>query len=380
MPTLTGGSHTGVEEIGLEEDLPVGDRDDVGRDVGRDVAFLRLDDRQRGHRPTAERIRELRRALEQPRVQVEHVARERLTARRTTQQQHDLPIRERLLVEVVVEDHDVATLVAQPLAHRGAGITRQVLHRRGSRSRRRHDDRVRHRALLLELGHDRLDGRLLLADRDVDADDLILVVRVAATGRLLVEDRVDADRGLAGRAVADDQLTLAAADRDHRVDRLDAGLQRLLDGLPLRHRRRAAFDRTLVRLGRLDRPLAVDGVAQRVDDAPDECHAGRDRDHAPGRLDRVAFLDLGLVAEDDGADVVLLEVQCDARGATRKLEQLVHHALVEAVDARDAVTDLEDRADVRLLHLALEAFDLLLQDARDFGRFEIHRLIRSCWG
>jgi hypothetical protein len=37
-------------------------------------------------------------------------------------------------------------------------------------------------------------------------------------------------RGLAGLAVADDQLALAAADRDHRVDRLDAGLQRLVTG------------------------------------------------------------------------------------------------------------------------------------------------------
>ena len=39
------------EQVALEEDLPVGDRDDVGRDVRRHVARLRLDDRQRGQRP-----------------------------------------------------------------------------------------------------------------------------------------------------------------------------------------------------------------------------------------------------------------------------------------------------------------------------------------
>ena len=61
-------------------------------------------------------------------------------------------------------------------------------------------------------------GRLLLADRDVDALN---------AGGLLVDDRVDRHRGLAGLAVADDQLALAAADRDHRVDRLVAGLHRL---------------------------------------------------------------------------------------------------------------------------------------------------------
>ena len=50
---------------------------------------------------------------------------------------------------------------------------------------------------------------------------------------LLVDDRVDGDGGLAGLAVADDELALAAADGDHRVDGLDAGLQRLLDRLAL---------------------------------------------------------------------------------------------------------------------------------------------------
>ena len=42
-----------IEQVGLQEDLPVGDRDDVRRDVRRDVAGLRLDDRQRGQRAVA---------------------------------------------------------------------------------------------------------------------------------------------------------------------------------------------------------------------------------------------------------------------------------------------------------------------------------------
>ncbi len=48
-----GRADAGVEQVGLEEDLAVGDRDDVGRNVGRHVAGLRLDDRQRGQRAAA---------------------------------------------------------------------------------------------------------------------------------------------------------------------------------------------------------------------------------------------------------------------------------------------------------------------------------------
>ena len=47
---VDGRTHAGVEEVGLEEDLAVGDGDDVGGDVGGDVAGLRLDDGQRGER------------------------------------------------------------------------------------------------------------------------------------------------------------------------------------------------------------------------------------------------------------------------------------------------------------------------------------------
>ena len=44
------GPDVGEEEVGRQEDLAVGDRDDVGRDVGRDVTRLGLDDRERRER------------------------------------------------------------------------------------------------------------------------------------------------------------------------------------------------------------------------------------------------------------------------------------------------------------------------------------------
>src|SRR6267378_3322483 len=105
---------------------------------------------------------------------------------------------------------------------------------------------------------DRRDGRALLPDRHVDADHSLAP---------LVDDRVHGDGRLAGRAVADDQLALAAADGDHRVDRLDAGLQRLFDGLPLDDAR--CDDVHLARLRRGDRPEAVDRTAERVHDPAD---------------------------------------------------------------------------------------------------------------
>src|SRR5690606_6588688 len=118
----------------------------------------------------------------------------------------------------VVDDEGVLAVVTEVLAHRAAGVGRDELKGGGLRGAGDDDRRVLERAVLAELLDDLGDRRLLLADGDVDALNVLA---------LLVDDRVDRDGGLAGLAVADDELALAAADGDHAVDGLDARLERL---------------------------------------------------------------------------------------------------------------------------------------------------------
>ena len=189
--------------------------------------------------------------------------------------------------------------VLHPVLTDGAtGVGSEVLERRRVAGRGGDDDGVLQRAVLAQR-LDRLgDGGALLTDGDVDA----LHAETA-----LVDDRVDGDGGLAGLAVADDQLALTAADRGHRVDRLDAGLHRLVHGL-------AAHD-----AGRLDLDAAVDAaddlattvdrLAECVDDSAEHRVADGHAEDAPGGLHRLAFLDAVGVAEDDGADRLFVEVQ-----------------------------------------------------------------------
>ena len=146
---------------------------------------------------------------------------------------------------------------------------------------------------------------------DVDAVDV---------GVALVEDRVDQDRRLAGRAVADDQLALAAADVRHRVDRLDAGHERLLHRLTRDHARRLELERPS--LGRLDRAAPVERVAERVDDATEQRLADGDARDLAGAAGRLALAHLLPLAEERGADVVLLEVEGEAGDAVLELEHL----------------------------------------------------------
>ena len=297
-------------------------------------------------------------------MEVEDVARERLAARGPPQEQRELPVRVGVLRQVVVDDERVLAVEEEVLAHRGPREGRHPLDRGGLLGGRGDDDRVLHRTRVAEPLDDLRHGGGLLPDRDVDAD------HVAAA---LVDDRVDADRGLAGAAVADDQLALAAADRDHRVDRLEPGLERLRDRLPRDDARRLELERSA--LIALDRPLAVERVPERVDDATEEAFADGHAHHRAGALHRLALLDVLPLAEERDADVVLLEVERDARHAVLELEPLERDAVLEPVDAGDAVADLEDGADLGEIGLDVVLLDPLLEDRGDLFGTEFHSLV-----
>ena len=76
------------------------------------------------------------------------------------------------------------------------------------------------------------------------------------------------------------------------------------------------------------------------------------------------------LAEHDGADRVLVEVEGEADGAVGELEQLVDGAVRQARDAGDAVADLGDAADGAGLERGLEALEVLLERCRDVGSGE----------
>src|SRR3546814_230987 len=229
----------------------------------------------------------LRRAFEQTTVEIEDVAGIGFTARRAAQQQRHLAIRDRLLGKVVIDDQRVHAVVTEIFAHRAGRVGREELKRRRLRRGRGDHDRIFHRAIFFELADDLRDGRALLPDRDVDAVELLALV-IAGVDALLVDEGVDRDRGLAGLAIADDQFALATADGDERVDRLEAGLHRLMDRLARDDARRLDLDATALIAD--DRPLAVDRIAEAIDDAAPQALAGRrSEEHTPNSSHYFAY-------------------------------------------------------------------------------------------
>ena len=159
---------------------------------------------------------------------------------------------------------------------------------------------------------------------------------------------------------------MTAADGRQRVDRLDPRLHRRVDVLAGDDPRGDDID--LPRFLRDDRSAPIDRAPERIDHTTDEGVADGDLGDAAGRADLVTLLDADVLAEDDRADGVLLEVEGEAEDALSEVEQLTGHASREAVDAGDPVADLDDGADVHRFGFPLETADLRLDDVGDLGR------------
>ena len=245
---------------------------------------------------------------------------------------------------VLVRGVAVGIVVHEVLADCGTGHGGDVLHwcRVGRRSR--HDDRLLQNAAARERLLDAGNRGSLLANGDVDADD----VRV-----LLVHDRVDGDCRLAGLAVADDQLTLATADGDHGVDGHETGLHRLAHRLARHDAGGLELDGATV--GRVNRAEAVDGLAERVHDTAEHGVPDGDVHDAPGGAALVALLDGVDVAEQNGANLVLVQVlreavHAPAIGGARELKQLAGHRGPQPGDVGDAIAHLRDDGGLLLVY------------------------------
>ena len=164
------------------------------------------------------------------------------------------------------------------------------------------DDRVLHGAVLLELLHDLHDRRGLLADGDVDADHVLA---------LLVDDRVDDERVL---PVWRSPMISSRWPRPIGIIESMALMPVCSGSLTgWRSTTPGALNSTGRNCVGLDGALVVERAAERVDHAAEQGLADRHLQHAAGALDEVALLDERVLAEQHGADVVLFEVERQAR-------------------------------------------------------------------
>ena len=216
-------------------------------------------------------------------------------------------------------------------------------------------DGVAHGVIFFQDAHNLGNLALLLADGNVDADE------VAAA---LVDNGVQRNGRLARRAVADDQLPLAPANGNHGVNGLDSGLHRRIHRLADHHVGSHLLHRPGARGA--DGALAVQGTAQGVNNPPDQRVTHRNLNNLAGRTDPVTLFDCVGIAQNGGAHNVGLQVQGQAQDVVAKIQQLVGAHTLQTLDAGDTVTHLDHGTYVHQAQITAKFLDLTTDKRNNF--------------
>ena len=229
------------------------------------------------------------------------------------------------------------------LANGRTGVGGEVLESGWVRCGRGHDGGVFHRSSVFERTFHGGDSGTLLSDGHVDAAHLLGGVSRLPVG-LLVDDGVHRDSGFTGLAVANDQLALTPANRNHGVDCFDTRLQRLVHRLTHHHAWGLKLEGATAR--GLDLSQTINGVTQRVNNATQVPLTDWHREDLSGASHLLACLNAGELSEDDHTNLVFVQVLGDSESAVCETDQLVCHAARKTFDVCDTVCRVDHGTDL----------------------------------
>src|SRR5206468_7384624 len=147
-----------------------------------------------------------------------------------------------------------------------------------------------------------------------------------------------------GSTIADDQLALTPAYRNHGINCHNTGLDRLADTSAFDYTRRDFLQR-IKGIG-FDFAFAIERFSERVNHATKQSFADWDGEQTTGGLGFIPLRDFSGITEQDCTDFRFLEVQRQAVDAPGKFNHFIQHHVAQSFDARDAVTGFPDNADV----------------------------------
>jgi hypothetical protein len=171
-------------------------------------------------------------------------------------------------------------------------------------------------------------------------------------------------------SIANDQLTLATANRHHGINRFQTGLQRLGHRLTRNNAGGDFFDRSR-QLG-VDLTLAVDWLTKCINHATTQLRANRHLENAARAFDGIALGDVLVTTENHRTDGITLEVKRQAERIAGELKHFALHCIGQAVNTANAIGDRDDRTLVTDLCTSAQALDSALDQLADFGRVDLH--------
>ena len=194
----------------------------------------------------------------------------------------------------------------------------------------------------------------------------------------LGNDGINTEGGFTDLAIANDQLTLTASHRGHSINCLTSSVAWLMNTLPGDNTRS-----NNLHLGEglgVERTLTVYGGSNTVNNAAFHFRTNRNLGNLAGSFDDVAFLNSCNISKNSATNVILLQVQGEAKNSTWELEKLHGHAVLNSMDTGNTVTNRNDCSSFTQINFSLILFDLALDNLTDFFSFNLHCLFTPFYG
>jgi hypothetical protein len=332
---VNSGSDTLVEKLSLQEDLTIGNGNNVGGNVSRDITTLGLNNGKSSQRTRAKLLRHLGSTLKETRVEVENITGVSLTTRRTSQKKRHLSVGNSLLGQIVVDDKSVSAVISEPLTNSTTSEGSNVLKRSSLRSSSSNNDGVLEGIVLLKSLNELSNGGSLLTNSNVDTVELLGLIRTVVPS-LLVKNSVNSNSGLTSLTITNNQLTLATTNGDKRVNRLETSLHGLVDRATGKNT--GGLDLGTDLLSGLNGTLAINGITEGIDDTTKHGRTDGNVDNRTSTLDSLTFLDESVGTEQDDTDLASLQVKSHALDTGRELNELLGLDVVQTKNTGDTIT------------------------------------------
>ena len=336
---VNGWSDTLVEELSLQEDLSISDRDNVGWDISRYITSLGLNDWEGGEGTSTVVLVHLSGSLEETRVKIEDISWVGLSTWWSSEEEGHLSVSDGLLGKIVIDDEGVLGVVSEVLTNGASRVWGQELEWSGIGGSGSNDDGVVHGAVILKDLDNVGDGGSLLTNGNVDAVKLLGLIGASVTN-LLVKDGINSNSSLTGLSITNDELSLASTDWHKGIDGLESSLHWLVHGLSWDDT--WSLELNSLSLVRLDWTKTINWSTEWINDSTEHTVTDWDIDDGTGSLNDISLLDLSIVTQDDDTNIVSLQVKGHTHNSGVELNHLSCLDLHETEDSCNTITDRDN--------------------------------------
>lgn len=283
----------------------------------------------------------------------------------------------------------------EEFSHGASGVWGQILQRSRIRGSGGYDNGVVDSTAVRQTFDDLCDGGSLLTDSDVNAVQFLLLFS-GVIEAFLIDNGIDGKSSFSSLPVSDNQLTLATTDGHQGVHGFDSSLHGLSDRYSVkkvdyvtfkyfddhihiilitfciketeqRHNHHYKLPRNNAWSFRsntepqfvVERSLAIDGIAQSIDDTTQQFFAHGNVDDGTGTFDNVTLLNVSVITEYDNTDIVRLQIQRHALQSRAEFHHLVGLDVLQPVYTRDTIPNAEHSTS--LFEIGLESGQIFVK-------------------